>query len=280
MFKNLTLITATSLAVIGLSGAADAGLIAEWNLNEGSGTTTALTGGSLKTTDPGTASDDFSTATGVTWGAAGTSPGSTASLTFTGDNAVNTLNTNVSGSGLSGTGAKTFVGWINPTNHTGSVVSYSPRGGEDNGEDLRMLLDTDGKLRAEVNGGFFKAGATVSSLVDGGWVMVAAIFDTNTNSSSLYISGLGILTDYSRSATNRAIDTASTLKGTAPNANINFIIGSDPASRGFTGGIDKVQVYNEALTESQLDALLIPEPASLALMGLGGLLMLGRTRRG
>lgn len=252
-------------------------LVAAWDLNEGSGTTTTqyqrdgLPWNQVTNPEANlapTESADFSTATGLSWGGASPAPGSSASLTFNGASATNTLNTNVSGSGLDGTGAKTFIAWINPTAGDGSILSYSPKGGATNGADLRLLIDGDGFLRGEVSGGFFLNNS--QDLRNDGWKMVAAIFDGNTDSSSFYLGGTGILTPTSFGA--RAIDTnASGTEGV--NSNPNFIIGGDQTTnnRPFTGGIDMVGIYDGALTEAQLDDIftqgivVIPEPSTYAL---------------
>lgn len=276
------------LALSALSSAkASITLFSAWDLNEGSGSTTTqyqLPSGGLwnQVTNPeallpATVSANFSTASGLAWGSASLAPNSTGSLQFAGSNAVNTLNTNVSGTGLAGTGAKTFVAWINPTAVNAAILSYSPNSANVNGADLRLLINSSGKLRAEVTGGFFEYAAG-SSLVNNGWVMVAAVFNGNTNTSSLYISSIGMLDSSMLSVSARAINTG----GSAS----NFIIGGDHA-RSYSGGIDMVAVYTGAATESELDAIfangvaVIPEPSSFSLIagGLGLGLVLIRRRK-
>lgn len=284
--RTLMALTA-SFAMTGTASAAT--ILAAWDLNEGSGnTTTQYQRGSLSwnqvTNDEAnlaaTASEDF---TGfATWGAASPAANSTASLTFTADSGVNQMNTNVSGAGLAGTGAKTFFAWINPTgvDAGGSgILSYSPSLGGTNGGDLRLQLNTSGQLRAEVSGGFFDY-----NLVDfrnQGWTMVAAIFNGNTNTSSFYIGGTGIVTPTGVGA--RAINT---LGSTNNNGIIDIVLGgSQVGDRSFIGGIDMAAVYTGALTEAELDniftgGIAIPEPGTLALVGIAlGSLLLFRRRR-
>jgi hypothetical protein len=265
------LLALAGTCLFSLSGTAQLTLVSKWDMNTASGTT--ISNGT-------TTSADFSTATGLTWGAASGAPGSTASLSFTGANGENTLNTGVSGTSLGGTGAKTFVAWINPTAGNGSILSYSPSHGNDNGEDLRLLIDPSGFLRAEVNGGYFLSDA--KDFRNDDWNMVAAIFDGNTNTSSFYVGGTGMVTPSAFAA--RAIGTGTTLDGD-PAATLNIVIGGDQAIRSFTGGIDMVSVWNGAATEGQLDSLFatgaVPEPGTYALyLGLVGLgVVLWRRRR-
>jgi hypothetical protein len=288
MMKMKTKLIA-GLMAFGVATGANAALTlyAAWDLNEGSGATTTqyqLGAGESwnQVTNPSaslaaTASDGLSTAA-ASWGSASPAPGSTASLTFTGAAGDYDLGTNVSGAGLAGTGAKTFVAWVNPLAIEGSILSYSPTGGATNGADLRMLINAQGRLRAEVSGGYFEHDAG-PDLVGAGWTMVAAVFDGNTNTSSLYIGGIGLIDP--DDVVSRAIDTSAT---TSTGGSINFSIGGDQATRDFDGGIDMVAVYTGAATEAELDAIYangiaIPEPGTLALVGVAlGALMVFRRR--
>lgn len=266
--KFLMMITVS--AVIGISATANAAvLVANWNLDEGSGT---VINESVSDTD--------STAgfpTGVSWsGDSGPSVVSN-SLLFSGTNAINTLDTGVSGSILDGTDVKTFVAWINHVSGETTILSYSPKGGLVSGADLRLRINADGQLRGEVSGGFLVYDG--KDFRNDGWNMVAIIFDGNTNASSFYIAGTGLVAPSSSS--NQTINTNSS--GT-PGADSfpNFVIGGDQAGRSYNGNIAQVQVYTGTMTEAELDAIynlsIIPEPATAGLLGLAALAMLRRKR--
>lgn len=265
---------AAAIGALSMAPAARASLVAQWNLNEGSGTTTTE---SLS----GTASADFSNLTPApTWGAASPYAGSTASLVFGGTTQANQLDTNVSGASLAGSGSKTFVAWIKATGLSSfgaGILSYSPTRGSVPGGDLRMRLDTNGNLRAEVGGGDL-VDSKGTDLVGAGWRMVAVVFNSNTSTSKLYVQGEGLVTQ--ASIVDHAIDTAGT---TSNGGTLDYVIGGVQVTGfGFKGNIDRVQVYNNALSASQLDALATaaptPEPASLALLAIGGLLLVCRRR--
>lgn len=261
-------------------------LIAQWDLNEG-GSATTITAASGTYSGSNTTSEDFSTASGLAWaGSASAAAGSTNYLLFNGNNAANTLDTNVLGTGLVGTGSKTFVAWINSTSvaNDGStdqqgILAYSPGGGAVIGGDLRLLLQNDGTLRAEVSAGYFANSSM--DLRDGKWYMVAAIFNPKTEDSKFFL-GDPSINAYEGSILNptgfgaRDINTSG-VKGTGgTNPNTDFVIGNIHASgsHAFNGGIDMVKVYDGALTLSELNAIYaaIPEPTSVALI-FGGLFM-------
>jgi len=61
----------------------------------------------------------------------------------------------------------------------------------------------------------------------------------------------------------------------------SVFIGNRPACGdcGWYGALDEVRIYNEALTQAQVQAVMaIPEPATMLMLGLGGLALIRRNR--
>lgn len=258
-----------------------AGLIALWDLEEGSGTTT---------TEKVSNTDSSAFVTGTSWNGTGGAPGSTDALSFAGtgtgtlgsNNGVSTgLNSTI---GFSGSGAKTIMAWINTsTTVQDGFFSYSPTNGSGAGADIRLLVngnggDTTGKLRMEVSSGGFEFG---SGLNDGNWHMIAVVINAGDgiNDVDVYIDG----TYTTRSGGGTLINTASAAASGGFN---QIVLGSDVnAGRNYGGLLDDVAIFDTALTETELDDIrtngitAVPEPSSTALLGLGGLALILRRRK-
>lgn len=260
------------VVMTGLAAAAQAGLVAEWTLEEGTGTTTAE---SLSRA----LSDDFGAA-GVTWSSDVPGGGSGYSLGFANTGGVG-LNLDSAAVGLDGTVPKTVVAWIK-TSATGAedpIFGYSPTVGSTAGADLRLLVNTAGNLRFEANVGNFAIGSVPVN--DGNWWMVGLVIP-----ESVTTSGVSFYT--------RRVDgvDAGTLAGPGSAggaAVLNTATGSEMwigndgnAGRYFAGVIDNVQVYDSALTQGELDtlynAMQIPEPATALLLAAGAAALWRRRR--
>jgi len=224
---------------------------------------------------------------------------------YTGDGTSQTyFNTNVTGAtlGITGSGPKTFVAWINSgtagvwnDNNRHGIWSYGPSSGSGAGQDLRLLIDEDaGGLRFEVNSGFSAINQT--GLDDGNWHMTALVINSGdgVHDVQFYLNGSFVSID-SQSGSNTLINAAADTsgEGTPGTGSLDFIIGGDHRSDNplpgvspdglntMNGLIDGVRVYDSALTKSELDALYsIPEPGTLWLVGLfaGSLFVVKRRR--
>jgi len=118
----------------------------------------------------------------------------------------------------------------------------------------------------------------VQNINDGLWHHVATVTDFTTGESSLYVDG--------------NLDFAAIKTGTMLCDNDRFptyfygvgtkVAASSTAagSGGFMGYMDDIRVYaNEALTQEDIQALMmIPEPMTMALLGLGSMIMIRRKK--
>ncbi len=220
-------------------------LFAHWPLNDGNPTIREQLSQTQSTNlSPGTLWNTTSPA----------APASTQFLQFDGSQPVNTLDTRVSGAALGGSGPKTFVAWVQVQAVDGVIISYSPVAGSQAGKALRLLIDNDGKLRAEINSAFLKS--REPSLVGVGWRMVAVVYDKDRDTSRLYISGAGLKSgsalEFGGAGGNVAITTSATAD---PGFSNHIILGNAELNRPFVGSLDMVSIYTSALTEAQLDYL-------------------------
>jgi hypothetical protein len=134
-------------------------------------------------------------------------------------------------------------------------------------------------FQSAVSGGWYGAnipGTRVSQVwADGKFHHVAGTYDPTVAQIKLYVDGV-------LEATNTFAGTAGWVVGDTivQDATKNWNIGRDSknTTRLFTGLIDDVRIYNNALTAAEVKAL-IPEPATLAMLGLGGLTLLRRNRQ-
>ena len=120
--------------------------------------------------------------------------------------------------------------------------------------------------------------AAADSIFDGSWHNITFTFDGAAvgNDSVLYFDGTQVAT----------YDLGTTIGG----GDLNFFMGTrdwigNTDQYYFDGGIDEVQVYDEALSQTDVTTLVnsgpvpIPEPVTMVLLGLGSVLFAARRRR-
>ena len=215
----------------------EAGLVAHWAFDEGSGTTAFEPVGS----------HDGTLTNGPVW-VTDTPPtafANPAALSF--DNS-NDYVVATGYKGVTGTGARTVSAWIKtPSNGDEAIASW----GQDAGGSkwiLRVQDDngTKGALRVEVSGGYI-VGSTI--LGDNQWHHVAAVLPTsgspNVTDVLLYVDGV---LEGNSASQGRAINTASAS---------DVRIAQDHSNRYFNGLIDDVRLYDNALSAAEVQALAV-----------------------
>jgi len=146
----------------------------------------------------------------------------------------------------------------------GTMISLGSGTGGGNRFDIRL---DGGNLRLEVQAG---GSTTGSALADDTWHHVAIVVPNATstvNDVQYYIDG-ALVGNFSNG---QNINTG--------NGPLRMGDSYQDTGRDFTGNLDDVRLYDSALTANEIAALAaIPEPGSLALLGLGGLLIARRRR--
>lgn len=236
---------AVALGILANTGTSPADLVARWSIEEGTGTTTTEQVAGI----PGD-----TLPAGITWNIASTpGPASTASLAATGTNSTFGTNRNPDDLGIAGSGAKTIVAWFKTTS-TGNLkfFGWSPTNGSTAGGELRFGVN-GGSLRFEVTSG----AATNPTLVnDGNWHLAAAIIEANDTISTIdfYLDGNLIPATGNTAQPINTLGTGTGADAFHPN---EIFIGSSGNTIGqWNGSIDDVRIYDTALSEAELDAIL------------------------
>lgn len=144
------------------------------------------------------------------------------------------------------------------------------------GYQLRQFSDTTGATFTLRNtAGADDPDSSIESLNDSQWHHLAGVWDRDAGNRYLYVDGVldvgGSITDGS--------DTGSV--GTASWEYLTFGSrdqGGAIANFG-AGKLDDIRIYNEPLNQTQVQALMIPEPSVSLLAGIIGIGMLARRRR-
>jgi uncharacterized repeat protein (TIGR01451 family) len=206
-------------------------LLASYSFNAGSGTTTADSSGNGLT----------GTISGATWTPAGMFGNA---LSFSGSNSYVDLGTPTL---LNGTGSMTWAAWVKATatpRNDGNIVA---RQNNNNGWQLKTTADTGPQTFAiAVSGssGFAQRNSvTIRSLNT--WYHVAGVYNAANRTLDIFVNGVldnGILTG--------SVPAVQSL----PNSNV--YIGRRSNGYYFAGVIDEVQIYNRALSASEILAIM------------------------
>lgn len=263
---------------------AQAALIASWNQNELSGSLTDSTGGHAAGTpvggvaygQPGVPNGTYGSI--VVANAGGTSIGygpNSVDAWFVsgGDNNNPVLN-------VPATGSLTVMGWINPSaadiaGRGYRLVSTGSSDGNDRGWGFGLRMSDAAGTSATVqwtNYGILDINSSSFSLAVGTWYHIAATY--NNGALNFYLNG------------NLLGGSTTNLFGNE-SANGRLVIGARLGGNDYdqtNGRLDGIQVYNEVLTASQIQAAAIssvsvPEPGALSLAALAAAGFVRRRRQ-
>ncbi len=220
---------ALSLWGCGAGGGADATLVGEWPLSDGTATDTSGNGNN-----------------GVLSGATPPAPSGEA-LTFDGSTSYIDINDPAV---LNITGSLTQVAWVNLD--AGFGTGYRAIVGKWNDSAPRSYLMAFGSAdNSHGNAVFFLEGGGGTVALDGGtaqaafvgvWSHVAMVYDADANTTKIYV--------------NAVSDGTGTFNDTIQTSTHDFFIGNHTSNTAFWDGeIGKVSIYNRALSASEIAAL-------------------------
>ncbi|MFA9478253.1 LamG domain-containing protein [Phycisphaerales bacterium AB-hyl4] len=166
----------------------------------------------------------------------------------------------------------TFTGWFRLTDDTHNQRIYTTQASPSN----RFTINVANGQRLHVTtGGSNGAWVPIDTVLDGEWHHLVVSRGSNAREDvAVWIDFLPVATTLAShfgqgTGTNPTLGAQGVVDGTIDNS--------------FLGSLDEVAFFNRVFTQEDVNELhaaaLIPEPASLALLGLGGLAMLGRRRR-
>lgn len=151
-------------------------------------------------------------------------------------------------------------------------------------------INGSGKLRfsgVQNNGAAYKEVSSTDALTANTWHHVAAVgtFSERTGQDLVDFTDVQLFVDYVAVSTiggsgSRFFGPASS--GLSGNSGPNFVTSTTNYNIGainpFSGLIDELRIYDSPLMTTQMLQAVVPEPASLGLLGLGGLLLVRRRK--
>jgi hypothetical protein len=249
----LAVVVALSLG----SPRADAQVIAAWRFDEAGGSVAAPAAGSVS----GTLAGDAAFVPGGISGGAVSMSQAGAGLVDMGNNFA-----------FNGPSTFSLVAWFktNPGDSSGMLVAGRHQSTVLAGYFLGINNTSSGSGEVAGGGIFYQSYPNPVSgnlgINNGSWHQLVAVHDFANNQARLYVDG--ILRD-TRSHNSFGLSAANFAVGGILNAAGNQMIGT------FTGLADEVSIWGQALTDSDVQflfnnpgALVVPEPASFALVGL------------
>jgi hypothetical protein len=260
--KRLAVVLALSILVS--SSATHAALKGYWAFDEGSGTTTA--------DSTATYSDaNFTNLTAGAWSSDTHAGGDPYSIEF--GNATNGLNGYVNLGNLGLTGPATVSLWVKADALSDNDRLYSQADGTPNASGaINVSQGSDNGPVRVWDGGNWQTIAPANSISVNAWHHLAFVYGSDTT-LTIYIDGVA----QTPFGTGVAFDFSAASMGIGA----RFV---DTYGQTFNGLIDDVSIWNEALSSTKISQLaagaspltVAPEPASLALVAAGGLLLIRR----
>jgi hypothetical protein len=267
MYKSWTLLAIVAAIAVNTQPVR-AQPIAAWHFDESSGSSASPAAGAVGGTLVGNAAF-----------VAGGINGNAVSMTQAGNGLVDMGNNFDFG----GNSTFSLVAWVklNPGDTTGYLVTGRHQANVVAGYFLSVNNAGSGSGEVTGSGMFYQAYPNPLSgnlfLNDGNWHQLVGVHDFANNQSQVYVDG--ILRD-TKTYTSFASAAANFSVGGALNVAGNQMIGA------FTGSADEVSIWGQALTGPEVlylynnpGVLVVPEPSSIALLGVAGIGALVRFRR-
>ena len=193
--------------------------------------------------------------------------------------------------GIAGNTDRTVSFWTKKTGTTDTTV-FVEWGVNTNGNRFSVTQEISanqpstgaslpGGVRTELQGDYRSTPAAGPNIADGNWHHVAVVLDydgvgnAQLEEVTMYVDGIAMLA-YADNANQQLINTLTTNPVSVAGGTLNG------QSRFLNGLIDEVGIWSRALSAQEVADLaagtVVPEPGSLALLGLGGLMILRRRR--